>query len=289
MFNLMNDPDKEAVLRVLELGAQHHLMEGQHQDAIKILSHLEHGASIRDFVNALDAHGSMNLFSAGIKKSFLMECSSNEGLTFSAIHQYKITGIEDADAYLIWPIDTAEGQIALVNVDLAYRSDFCDKTSKVTDKAIGIVKKYFVPTIHTALVMESVAGVRNNFALVHVVNQDETHQGFALIWNFVTHEPLLEHLGLPLALFDLPYVESALPKPLPLSRLQRDHEDAVQKQLDTDELLECLCTLKDLLTRSPGKVRIQVSEETAIALLAAHGDDALDALEDVQRFPDESV
>jgi hypothetical protein len=289
MINLMSDPDKEVVLRVLELGANHHLLEGQHNEAITILNQLAHGASIRDFVNALDASGTMSLFSAGIKKSFLMECTSNEGLTVSAIHKYKITGVGDADAYLIWPIDTAEGQIALINVDLAYRSDFCDKTSKVTDKAIEIVKKHFVPIVHTALVMESVAGVRNNFALVNVANQDESHQEFALTWNFVSQEPMFEHLGLPMELFDLPYVESDLPKPLPLSRLQRDHEDAVQKQIDTDDLLDCLYTLKDLLTRSPGKVRIQVSEETAIALLAAHGEEAVEALEDVQRFPDESA
>lgn len=291
-LNLMDEPNKDCVLQVLETGTDYLLDDSERLEALNRLRALPFGATVRDFVNTLDSERIMIEFSAALKRSFLVEPASSgadEPLVCSTARRYKVTGIDDAEAYLIWPITSNEGDLALIMVDLAYRSDFCDKTSKVTDLAIELVKQYFVPTINCALVMESVAGEPNNFAQIIVVNQDASHQDFGLVWNFVSHEGTFKQLGLPADLLEYPFVESPLPQKLPLTKLQRDHEDALQRQADTYDLLDCLNRVKELLTRNPGKIRMEVSEETAIALLAAHGQMAAEALEGIERFPDNSV
>lgn len=200
--------------------------------------------------------------------------------------QYEINGIEEAVASLIWPLHSQGGPVALIKVDLAYRGDYCTKTSNIADKAIALVKQHFVSKIDAALIIESVAGVPSTFAHMWVVNQDEAHQDFALIWNFVDHVDVLERMSLPPDLLDLTFVTAELPEKLPLSSLQAQRIDALQKSDDTSALLECLETIQDLLSRSPGKIKISVSDETAIALLAIHGAEAAQALEGVGRFPD---
>lgn len=200
--------------------------------------------------------------------------------------QYKIKNIDDAVASVIWPIQSKGGPIALIKVDLAYRADYCTKTSCIANKAIALVKEHLVQTIDAALIIESVAGIPSTFAHVWVVNQDEAHQNFELVWNFVDHIDILKRLKLPADLLDLTFVSARLPKKLPLSRLQAERADALQKSADTSALLHCLETIQRLLSRSPGKVKVSVSEETAIALLAIHGDTAAQALAGVDRFAD---
>lgn len=294
-LNLMDEPNKDCLLRVFELVTNQLLHDKQREDALAVLEQMGVEATIMGFVEALDEREMLPAFSAEIRRAFLMETVTGssistapvkDSLLNSTARQYTITGIADAEACLIWPIESNAGQLALIKVNLAYRADFCDKTSKATSTAIEILKKRFVPMLQGALILESVAGVRNNFAHVQVHGQSEEHQEFELAWSFVSHDDIFSQFGLPADLLEQRFSEGQLPRNLPLSKLQRDHQDSLQKQEDTESLLHCLETLQDLMTRLPGKIKLQISEETAIALLASHGAAAAEALVDLERFAD---
>jgi hypothetical protein len=293
-LNLMDEPNKDCLLRVFELGTNQFLHDTQREDALAVLEQLGAGATILDFINALDERKALPSFCAEVRRSFLLNDHESlsttdpvcDTLKNSKARQYTIDGISDAQASLIWPIESNAGQVALIKVDLAYRADFCDKTSNATSSAIEILKKHFVPMVNSALILESVAGERNNFAHVQVLGQSEAHQEFELAWNFVSHDDIFTHLGLPADLLEQTFGEGQIPRKLPLSKLQRDREDSLQKQEDSESLLHCLETLQGLMTRLPGKIKLQVSEETAIALLASHGSQAAEALVGLERFAD---
>jgi len=199
---------------------------------------------------------------------------------------YLIPACNEARISVTWPIIGSDGPFALIRIDSLDSGSSRLDASSLTETAVATIKQHLAYMLDSVLEAVYVNGELVSFANVWVVNQDEGHQEFALIWNYISHGDVLESRGLPRDLLDAEFPISDLPDKLPLTQRQEDQMNARQKHEDTSALLFCLETIQGLLRRSPNSVRIGVSEETAIGLLAIHGASAARALEGIERHPD---
>ena len=199
---------------------------------------------------------------------------------------YDIPVTDDSKVSLSWPIIASDGPLALIRIDLAVEQSLSFVVSNMTQNAVAALKRCLAYRVDSVFEVVYVAGELRSFANVWVVNQDDSHQDFSLIWNYMSPANVLETRGLPSDLLETSFAAHALPAGLPLSQRQQELIDAKQKTEDTSALLYCQETLQGLLARSPNSIKVEVSEETAIALLAIHGASAARALEGLDRFPD---
>lgn len=206
--------------------------------------------------------------------------------SYCMARRYRILKGEDGTIDIVWPILSKDGPLALIAVRIPERHPFNCAADRFADEAVQTIKTHLAHRIDSVLVAEYVGGVLDRFANVWVANQDDSHQDFALVWNFMDSPRLLEAMGLPEDLLDRNFPYADLPGALPLTQRQQEGRDSRQKQADTSTLLYCLEALQDILSRRPGSLKLQISEETAISLLAIHGLSAATALEGFDRFPD---
>lgn len=199
---------------------------------------------------------------------------------------YHLPGANEAKLSVTWPIIGCDGPFALV------RSDFPDahsakyQAANVTESAVSIIKQNLAYMIDSLFEVVYVKGELQSFANVWVVNQDESHQDFSLIWNYMSAESAFKSRGLPADFLTTQFDSAELPSKLALSERQQEKMCARQKNADTSELLYCLEAIQGLLSRAPNSIKVSVSEETAIGLLAIHGASAARALEGLERHPD---
>lgn len=194
--------------------------------------------------------------------------------------------VDEAKLSLTWPIIGCDGPAALIRIDASDTESARSCAAKLTEMAVSTIKQHLAYMLDSVLEAVYVDGQLHSFANVWVVNQDDSHQEFSLVWNYMSPESVLETRGLPLDLLDKQFSTEAIPGKLPLSQRQQEQMTAKQKHEDTSALLFCLETIQGLLRRSPNSIRVGVSEETAIGLLAIHGASAARALEGIQRHPD---
>jgi hypothetical protein len=199
---------------------------------------------------------------------------------------YNVPTTREAGATLIWPIISNDGPLALLRIDLEERPLYSTTSDTVANEAVTFLKTHLANKVENVLVAEYVKGELAMFSNVWVSDQSESHQEFALIWNYTLHTSLLEMRGLPQDLLDYPFPAEDLPPTLALTQQQQEGLEARTRAEDTSTLLYCLEGLQDVMSRRPHGIRIQVSEETAIGLLAIHGASAVRALEGIERFPD---
>lgn len=199
---------------------------------------------------------------------------------------YHLPFDSEAKVSLTWPLMGADGPFALVRIDSPDVDSAVLDAGFLTERAVATIKQCLANMLNSVLEAVYVDGKLQSFANVWVVNQDESHQDFSLIWNYTSAESTLELKDLPRDILTTEFPVLPLPGKLPFSQRQKDHICAKQKHEDTSALLYCLETIQGLLRRSPNSIRVGVSEETAIGLLSIHGASAARALEGIDRHPD---
>lgn len=198
---------------------------------------------------------------------------------------YAIPTTDNTRLAVTWPIFTDEGSLALIRIDFDDKSPR-ESASGFTDKAVSTIKTCLAPHVDSVIEVVYVEGRLYSCASVWVVDRDDDHQKFDLVWNFIAPEDLLQARGLPDTFLQMSFSPAELPDALELNRRQQELLKARQRQGDTSALLYSLEAIQELLSRNPGAIRVEVSEETAIALLAIHGASAARALQGFDRYPD---
>lgn len=186
---------------------------------------------------------------------------------------------------MTWPIFTDDGCLAVVRAHLEDCQPY-QNAADLTEKAVEALKRCLAHHVDSVMEVVYVGGALNSCAGVWVVNREDDYPRFDLVWNYMSVADLLSLRGLPEDFLEKSFSPAELPDDLALTKRQQELISARQKAEDTSALLDCLETIQDLLVRRPGFVRLAVSEETAISLLAAYGETAANALKGFARYPD---
>lgn len=197
---------------------------------------------------------------------------------------YSIPTTDNTRLAVTWPIFTDEGSLAMVRIDFNDKN-LCASASGFTDKAVSTIKTCLAPYVDSVMEVVYVEGRLYSCASVWVVDRDDDHPKFDLVWNFMAPEDLLQARGLPDTFLEMSFSPAELPDVLELTRRQHELIKARQRQGDTSALLYSLEAIQEVLSRNPGAIKVEVSEETAIALLAIHGASAARALHGFERYP----